>query len=227
MNTIARISFFLLFVLVVADVSAQTQQQLSNFYDQFREVKNREWNDNSDLYDGSPYLFNEYKPGSIVLKGNSKSTEIPIRYNVYDDQVEYKEKGKTLALMKDTALVESFLIDGKRFILTPIAHKKENMSFVEVLVEGKFSLYRKYIVDFQPAVEAKGYQDPSPPTFKMESPIYFLKSEGSFEKVKGMKDMAKKLTDYSDELNKYIKSNKLKMKRDEDLVEFMGYLNSL
>lgn len=228
-SDIMKIRIFLIVLCVFAGTRAFAQlEEINNMYQEFRELKVRNWELEKHNYKGSPYLSDKFADGLVVLKSKqTNDVTVHLRYNVYSDNLEFKKDDKVLVLLKDTTVVESFSMGNTKFVLIPIPAKDEVASFAEEVYSGMYGLYRRHIVSFTPEVKAKGYQDPAPPTYTTEDPVYYLKIGAEYMKVKNLKDISKKISSNSDKLLKFIKSNKLKMKNDNDLVKYMTYLNSI
>lgn len=113
-----KITPFLLFLLVSIFVNAQELHVKT--IDEFYTLKSVQGNlignelNFSDIK-GTPYLNDKYTDGDIVTTSNTSYVGIPLRYNCYSDQMEFKgEDGKPKMLEK--SIVKSVKLGNKEFI---------------------------------------------------------------------------------------------------------------
>lgn len=166
--------------------------------------------------EGSPYFSDEFIDGKVYLK-NGKSGAIPIRYNLYTDQVEFMRDGKVLDLLKDNV---KYIEQGEEVIC------QENSTYYFSRESGKFSLYIKKRVSFHDKVSAGAYWEPEPAKFKRDVDEYYLKEENKPAKeIKNKKALQEMLGENEAALD-FIKKSKIKATKAEDLLELVKFLNA-
>lgn len=216
-------------ILIIAGSSAFSQsyemRNLSDLNDQYVLQKSRDSEYNS--VEGTPYLDKEFVKGEIVVDDTMRYLDIPLRYNIYNDKIEFKdESGQVLEVGIDApACIYKF--GPHRFVSTEyIDRGKEKQGILEVLVEGHVQLFKQYIVDFKQATETKGYEDAKPNRFVRQGDEYFLAiDEGKPEFIRNSKALLEKLKPLYPDIEEYKKSQKLKLRSENDFIRLIQYCN--
>ena len=194
-----------------------SQNQLENLMNEVRtlSVMNATGGLSYDAIEGSPNYTEEFVSGTVYLK-NGKNFSLPLRYNLYTDDVDFMQEGKVYSLIKNTVQEIQY---GEELICL------ENSDYYFSREKGKFSLYVKKEISFQDKVPAKPYVEPVPAKFKQETDEYYLKEDGQPAKeIKNKKALQVMLGDNKEALD-FIKKSKVKMK-EEDLLELVRFLNA-
>jgi hypothetical protein len=178
-----------------------------------------------DPVTGSPYMDEKYKDGVIYF--GDKNQTAPIRYNAYQDLIEYEQNGKALVLDPNPAIKK--VVFGSE-TLVPLSPESSNkLGYYVMLDSGKVSLYAKKKIVFLP-FKKQGKLDGSdqPAEFK-KSPdmFYFQVGNGALKEVDNMKSFIASFPDKQDELSQYAKKEKISTKKEKDLIQFVKYYNSL
>ena len=95
------------------------------------------------------------------------------------------------------------------------------------LASGKNRLLKKITTKFHDAVPAPNSLISGTPTrFETLKPLYFIKTEDALIKIpKNTKDLAISFPDRKSELNDFIKTNKIKLNNEADLIKLTQFLN--
>jgi len=177
---------------------------------------------------GTPYLNNEFKKGTVLTSSGTLLDNYLLRYNMYDDQIEYIQEGVVYELAPKS-LVKRAEFDGLIFVYIKYKNKgNSSEGFCEVLVEGKASLYRKHKIKFIPPAQGLPYNESNPAHFAQPEE-YFYVSTG-YPHVSNLinnKELSKILIDKKSETDLFISKNKLSVKKGEDLIKIFKYYNSL
>ena len=101
--------------------------------------------------------------------------------------------------------------------------------YLEMLADGKYELFVKYEVDFEEAEPAKtSYHKPTPNRFIKKNPTWYCSIDNgpikNFESDNS--DLEEIFREDYPEVKKYIKSNKLKPRKKEDLIKVFEYYNT-
>jgi hypothetical protein len=175
---------------------------------------------------GSPYMDDKYKDG-IIYYGD-KNQPAPIRYNAYQDLIEYQQNGKALVLDPNPA-IKKVVVGEEVFVpLSPNGSSKK-IGYFAMLDSGKLNLYSKKKVIFLPFKKG-GKLDGSdqPAEFKKSPDMYYYQvGNGELKQVDNIKELIASLPDKQDELNQYVKKEKISAKKEKDLIQFVKYYNSL
>ncbi|NOR76316.1 MAG: hypothetical protein GQ525_14315, partial [Draconibacterium sp.] len=91
---------------------------------------------------------------------------------------------------------------------------------------GEYLLIEKHRVELKDAVAAKPYVEAKPASFVTKKSTYLiLNLEGEFIEIDNKKDLLSLNTQKSNELGVFIKKNKIKTSKKEDLIKFTNFLN--
>ncbi|WP_066632030.1 hypothetical protein [Labilibacter marinus] len=187
----------------------------------------RDWESYKESVNGSPYYNDEFKEAILISKGNEEHKGEKVRYNIFNDQMELKKGEQYFCFTKDTVQYYRIKLDQTLFEVIPIKFKSSPFSYAQVISLGKYSLFTIHEVTFTPSEKPKAYQDAKPPQYNRQSPKYYIKTpKGDFVKMKNFKQLGELFPDKIAELEKYIKSEKLKFKKIEDLKTLMVYINN-
>lgn len=178
---------------------------------------------------GSPYLYEDFIPAKI----NDISETKLVRFDAFEDRVEVMVDENKVVILPDTQPFTISLLDGsdKIFETKSYHDEKGNLktSFFELIAKHEnYSLYLKEKIEFTKAVKAQGYQDSQPAMFKKQKESYFITD------FKGQTDQLLKIPyknrnflalfpAQSKSIKTFIKDNKLKIDRGDDLVKIFNF----
>ena len=180
-------------------------------------------------YVGSPYLMNVFVNGIIYTVQKFQYEEVPLRYNIFNDELEFKTPTNEILALASPDIVERAVIgDTVLVYLSYLQANKTKKGFFVVLEEGKASLYAKPGVMFKNATLPGAYKDPEPAKYLKKSDDYYI-SVGSKSAIliNNKKSLIAAFPDNQDKIEKYISKNKIKTNDPESLRELVGYYNSL
>jgi hypothetical protein len=101
---------------------------------------------------GTPFLFGEKHIGNIFTK-DGNALNIQLSYNTYTQQVDVYNAGADIAIIKELASVDSFLLKGNKggpmendlhFVNAATTSSTEKAFFQIVYQGSKYILYKKY-----------------------------------------------------------------------------------
>jgi hypothetical protein len=186
----------------------------------------------------SPFLFEEWTPGEIFLKGGKVESNGRIKYDLFLDQLVYmRPTGEYMTLMSYN--IEKFVLAGARadddysFLNMNFKHFKLGSrvqpGFYEVILEDKTSLLAKRKKRLIAAGRTSTYTKPdSQFLFKRDDDYYVVKEDGSIYKVKFSSHFFLRLfSNRKSELKKFLKEEKIKIKKESDVVELISYYNTI
>jgi hypothetical protein len=178
--------------------------------------------------EGTPYLSEKYVDGEILFGTTGRST-VPLRYNVFQDLMEYQQNGKALVLDpttkikrvrlgESTYIVDKFEFDGKT-----------KYGFLNLLDSGKVTLLAKKVVKYQEPLKGRALDGGDlPAKFSRSSDAYFYRiGNGELQEVDNLKDMIASFPDKQEELKQFAKKEKISPKKEEELLKLVRYYNSL
>ncbi len=180
---------------------------------------------------GDPYIFKDFRKGKLVVLSGAKF-DIAIRYDIYANEMHLQNKGEIFAIIHPEKVnrieTDSLTFIYSKFIKSPGEETTKDGSYFILQADGKCKLLIKKNMRIQDPEPPKLYQDAKPPKFVATSDTYYLKlKDASAARIKNEKDLFAVLGDQEAALDKFIRSNKLRIKNAEDLAKIVTYYNGL
>ena len=177
---------------------------------------------------GSPFLFEKWMTGSVTTsKGTYQNLSLKLDayestliFNKDEQAREFTDPVITFTLIPDPSDSSRNMV-FKNGITGPSLRADQ---YVQVLSEGKVSLYRS---DIKLVSDVNEINKGVIKTFN-NSTRYYIVRDGKAKLVKmNKKELLNELSDQQDKVEAYIKENKLSMSKDADLKSLFKYYNSL
>ncbi|HET6556497.1 MAG TPA: hypothetical protein VFG54_04225 [Prolixibacteraceae bacterium] len=222
--------FFCLLSFGQATLSVQTNEiaQVNTMENLLRELSyTRELEPKVENIEGSVYLNEEFIDGTVALTTGANYSKIPLRYNVYNEEIEFRNTRGQLFNINNPEGIQALTIGESKFIYTECKLKKENKKlFVEVLSEGNVSLLKHHRLKLMPAKNAQTHTAAQPPKLVKIPSEYMIKTlEGSTMIFKNEKELLNLLADKREAISALIDQQKLSVNKEEDLIKIMDYYN--
>ncbi len=194
-----------------------------------KSLNNIDGNLSYDDISGSPYLNKNFAEGSIIMNDSTSYVHVPLRYNMYTDKIEFEGKNDIVLEIASPQLYDSFTFSNQTFTYESYLDESNlKNGYFEVLADGNIRLLKQYVLKFKPAVPAKAYQDAVPPTFdQLDSKYYIQKGNETALELRSKTKSAELLSTYCPEIEGWIKKKKLKINKEEDLVQIIEHCNSV
>lgn len=216
------ISFLVLSILVCSSLSAQQFVDLNLMGEGYFRVKASP----DKTIDGSSYLYNTWSRGSVKMVGVEELKVDSLNFDTYSNSLLFYAKGTTYCV-SDKQKLEYFFIGDSKFL--NLRSESFPDSFFEILCDGavlKLSQLYKCIIVAGKLTD--GVNPGSNDRYKIVSDYYAINKFGAVELLKNSKkDLLELMADKKNEIEKYIKDNKLNIKRKNDLINIFGYYNTL
>lgn len=221
-------SVFMLFCLTPISLFAQdtyVASEIRNLVDRLNWNKTIETT--SAEIQGSAYLNDEFLSGEVYYDGKFKISDLPLRYNLHNDDIEYKEKNAIMAFA-DPNSIDKVVIGSDVFIYIPKGEKGTVSGFVKMWNENYPVVLTKMKVDFLEKEEAKPYVDPKPDRFERgHDKHYLMKSENEIEKIVSMKKLIKSLGKHQSELSALAKKEKISSSDPGKIAKLLNFYTEL
>jgi hypothetical protein len=178
--------------------------------------------------EGSPYLLDDFILSAIYANSN-KASGILVRYNVFEDYMEFKHQGSLYMLMPDKS-VEKVVVGEVKFVVEEYSYKgKLKMGYLQMLDSGKVILFSRKEVNLIPAKEATPMQyNPTPAKFeRLQDVLYYKIGKGITLKVENIKKIIANLPDHTDEMSAFVKENQISTRNEEEVIKLFKFYNSL
>lgn len=181
---------------------------------------------------GSPFLNDRFEMGKIELVNGKSSDDIFLRYNIAQDAFEILQKEDTLTINRPYE-IKTILLGERSFIFDPYLRKGEDRKFngyFEVLTDGKLKIYKKFRKEMSFDSFAGNYQGGSGTkeyyyidkngivAVPENNEPFLIRSAGSF---------LKEIGEHKSELKSFIKKERIKFNKEEDVVKLAEYYNQL
>lgn len=178
---------------------------------------------------GSPFLNDEFIQGTLYTTSKHKYMDLPLRYNAYQDQLEFKTSDGQLKALSKPEIVEKVVFGDYNMVYIPFAYaKKIHHGFFIVLEEGKASLYSRSEIIFNKAEKPAAYQEAQPARFVLKPNAYYIKiGLAEAKKVDRKKELIDVFPDHNNEIETFIKKHKIKASKPENLIKLVKYYNAL
>ena len=168
------------------------------------------------------YVSKDYKPAYV----DDFQQRAFLRYNIYEDQMEFVKDNNIYYLQKDLDRVVKFS-DNTKYTVKEL---DGDAQFFLVHQDGKNMLLAKQTVRFVEAQEAEtGYDARKPADYKRRKDELFLARNGKELELipRKKKTFYGIFGDKSSDIKSFVKKNKLGYKKAKDLKKIIAYYNTL
>jgi hypothetical protein len=215
-------TYLLILVLFVSLVS-EVNSQVSNIPTLSNEVlREKKYTD----IEGSAYLYNDWKPGSVIDHSGKSYNNVQIKYDAHKDLVELNQDGKVMILNKSIykKFVLEFVEGGSNNIVKHefssefkgVEGEKSNQYF-EVMLSGDISLIKKYDVKFINEVVNNYGTAAEIKRFQRKEIFYLVYAEKASEIKMSTKSILS-LELLPQDFKNFLTDKKVKIKNEEDLI---------
>jgi hypothetical protein len=182
---------------------------------------------------GDTYLDKKWNPGSLLLADSERMIEgFPIKYDISLDRIEIMAKNgvKVIEGKKIKSIVwKDSLTNLPRYFVTARDFKMDDAAltgFIEVLTDGTTPLLKRTTIvvkqpDYVPALDV-GSSDKK----ILRREMFFYPLNGELIKITNKKTLLSAFGDLADDVDSYIKLNKLNVNKEYGLTKAFEYFNS-
>lgn len=179
--------------------------------------------------EGTPYLNEEFIPSEILTSEGTLYRDVKLRYNIFTDEIEFLRKDEVRAM--NSRDLTDYAIIGKDTVITKMKDKSGNMEYSHflLLVSGNNQLLVKKHKIFREGKPAAGYQDETNPAFVDGADEFYLGSgdDQVARKFPKKKNVEPFFGELGAEVTKFMKKEKISLKKQDDLVKLLHYCNSI
>jgi hypothetical protein len=177
---------------------------------------------------GSPYMEDAFVRGEIILKRGSTIKDVEIRYNAFEDIMEFKSGDDVLFMASDK--ISGFIMNsGGRPVLFKNGYSIPGFSansFFIVIAEGENQLLKR--------VKKVSAPDPDAPygsegkAFSSNTSYHLIYNGASYPNIKlNKKSVLDIMPDRQKEVEDLVKSRKLDYRNENDVAVIINHLNGL
>lgn len=177
--------------------------------------------------EGSPYLNESFAPAD-VYSSKGKFPAVLMRYNIYTDEIEYKQKDIIYILLPGTDVKKVVFGDHVFVVETVEVRGKPKSGYFSLLDSGKVTLLAKKVVTFREAQAPKALEVEGKPAKYSKSQDEFLYKigDGPLMELNNVKKMIETFPDKHDELRQFVATEKIS-RNEKELTKLIKYYNSL
>lgn len=219
--SVIRSIFFVIFVLFNVKISAQITT-----VNNYRNKNLLTIRESRGELEGSPYLFPDWKRGIVKFLSGEVQVSDNLNYDQLEDIVVTKGDDGVECVFNDPIFEFTFNDNHKVFRSGFLATKGiTTRSFFEIIYDGKTKLIKK---QGKVILESKTYNSATV-TKKVEDKIgtYIVKEGDKPVAVKNNEKGLLGLLNHSEELIKFIREQKLNLKKDADMITLLTFYDSL
>ncbi len=169
-------------------------------------------------FKGHPYLFQDWKMGSVITKKGQVISDVNLKYNVHRDELSLQKASDSEVITIFNEQVSAFEIGIKSF---KMVGNTEGNHFYEVLVSGKSHLLARRHKILRKANYEGVYsaEQPYDQFVKVDSEYFLQTNDGALVPLKStVKSLAAALGVNEKQLKAEIKANRFDIKKEMDLI---------
>ena len=180
-----------------------------------------------DDYDGTIYERPSYKVGQVTdeMSGNYTAE---LRYNIYTDAIEYKSDSDVYELYKRKTL--NVRIEDDYFYYCEFKTDrglKRDGYYILVELHDRYRIYKKYELIIKEPQKNTMTQLSEPGSIK-QTTTYYIEERGTIvELPMKKKELLSVFRDKENELEEYMKKEKIRLKKEEDLIRLVARYNAI
>jgi len=218
-------------VLLCAVIAIATMHNSDGFAQSAKDITGKNWtqlNKYSEVI-GSPFLYDDWAPGTIKFADQQQIRVENLKYDLYNDVLLFKNEKEevmevaepilefTITYMKDSKTVQKTFRSGFK-----ASNDNTTQSFYEILFDGQTKLVKRI---GKTIVEEKEYNATTSIRKLVDKPSYFIANTTNMPIAisKNEKSILGAVGDKITELKTFIKDNKLNLKNDGDVVKLLTY----
>lgn len=210
---------------------AQINYELSKAMDFFQTQKMFSGNNMLTELDieGSPYFTQEFISGSVFTSSKVQYQDVPLRYNIYNDEMQFKSPDGAIFAIDAPEIIEKVTFGNYTMEYIPYVNsKKIRRGFFILLEEGNAKLYARPNIEYKAPEPAAPYKEPEPAKFIEKPQTYYIRiGMEAAQKLESKKDVEAVFPDHQKEIADFIKKNKVKHRDEDKLKELVAFYNSL
>jgi hypothetical protein len=169
--------------------------------------------------EGSPYLTANWSVGTVKTPAGKTYEIAKVRFDAYKCELEYEEAQKLYRF--STEIMEFGCGDGTFRRGFPAIENLNDKQFYQILYDGKTKLLKRILMRL---VTERAYNSATETKrFIREESFYIFKDNHIKRFKKDKKSLLEILDDKQNLVEEYLKVQKLKLNRDEDLIKIIEH----
>lgn len=180
---------------------------------------------------GTPYLNKDWKMGHIILNQKSRSEQLPLRMNTFEQEIEFVRDDEVFAIPPQN--VDGFVIYNEfGNILFKNGYRSEEhevnpSTLLRVVHEGQTKLLVHHKTHLQQDMASYGMASKLDEYIDSRS-YYLVTPDGSFNEIRLRKrDILRQLDDHREEIEEFAKQNNLDYSEEPEVATMLNHYDSL
>ncbi len=182
---------------------------------------------------GTPYVFEKWLPGEVYMNNKRKMAVKELNYDCYNNEIVYLDAATGAAMQMNRYLVDLFTLCGSQDTMTFVPVKLVQDSeplFAQLLYNQGSIVYKVYRKEFVKADYEGGYSaDRRYDEFVEKADLYFMKKDDHtlYRVKRSKKYMVASFPGKEAEISSYLRSNRVDLRDERQVVELLQYFDSL
>ncbi len=176
---------------------------------------------------GSPYENEEFLIGKAMNDNLKFSNPYFMRYNIYNDVIEIKDKERSVEMSKSSDVYA--LINNREYHYESYSDEsgKLKKGYFILLYKGeKVQLYARKTQRYKDVVKAKTSYHQDVPAAFVDSKDYSMKKGGQMEFLsRNKKELIRQFPSLEANLKNYIKTNRIDVNKDADMIRLFTHID--
>ena len=178
-------------------------------------------------------MKSRYKESSVIDE-KSGTHDAKLKYNIYSDQLEFTTPSDELFAVTKSPTIHA-RIDGDYFYYCNFKNQRglgKSGYYILVELNDKYRIYKKLFTEIvDPSVQSgmvkRAGEGSDIGKVKIQTAYYIEEAGVIMELPMNKKEMLATFSDKGQELEKYIKNEKIRLRKEEDLIRFVARYNAL
>lgn len=183
----------------------------------------------STQIEGSEYFNKEFMEGEIFTSDNERFTGVPMRFNAYHGEVEVMMPDQTIWSLTNISSIVKIVLNSSTLVHRRfITEGGETSGFLALVYNGKNLIYRRDYKVFMEGKPSNGIVNEIPPEIVDRPKEYYVDTGNGLPRFfRSSRELAEIIGSHSQEINSFVKKEKINFKKEEDLVKLFSYIDSL
>ncbi len=180
--------------------------------------------------EGSPFYYEEWKPGHAIFENGRASNLYPLKYDIFHNRLLLQRNGVAYLVKPNTVAGFAFVENGQRTVFkNGFSSGKYDIypaNYLKMLYDGEVKLAVKYVSDKSENMDV--FTGERTVYFDTEKTFYLINANGTFYEVDLEEDdILEALGKYQNELRKYAEKHDLSFEDEEDLKMLLEHYDAL
>lgn len=178
-----------------------------------------------EYIEGTRNLYDDFKPGVVSDKDNSNEIHLPIRINLYNDEIEYI-KNDTIFWLDNLDRIDKVVMDNHVFIYLEPNRKVSVSGYVVRWNDEYPAIITK--MEMELIREGLDIYKSKPQRFeRKKDKHYIMNSLNEAEQIYSVKKLIKYLGTHEQELSDFANKEKISESNPEELAKLLDYYQKL